>query len=164
MRSIPTTTVPADATVVVTDGSGHGAGIVAGGHAFALPWQAPRPPELQQRCEWEAAALGVDHAIRHTDPGRAILLVADNLGLLAGMVSGNPAAPHATNIVRSLHKALKGPLWCAFVPSEANPADAPSRAVAGNRPTTWPHPLEPSWRRHALLATWTVAEDDAQTT
>ena len=157
LRSPPTESVPTAAHVVITDASLDGAGIVTGGRAYAIRWPKKRSMEEQQMSEWDAAALGVEQAIRQSAPGTAILLVADNSGLLAGLISGNPASPRAAQIIRRMHASISGPLWCAHVPTSLNPADRPSRAQPGVTPVEWPHPLENKWRRSAILATWSMA-------
>lgn len=158
LRGIPTPTVPDDAEVVITDGSVHGAGIVRQGAEFAVPWPTRRPMEQQQDSEWDAADLALGHVARDSVRGRATLLVTDNVGLLFGLLSGNPSTSHAVGIVRRLHRTLKGPLWLARVPSADNPADRPSRAPKGRVATPWPHPLESRWRSAAVLATWSMAD------
>jgi len=154
LRTVPTQHLPEDATVVVTDGSTQGAGVVIDARAYAIEWTHKRVMERQQECEWDAAAFGIDIASKRTARGTSILLVADNVGLLAGLLSGNPSAAHATQVLLRIHRTLKGPLWCSHVASSLNPADEPSRSSTGVRPTKWPHPRELEWRLRAVLAPW----------
>lgn len=159
LRGTPSETTPTHATVVVTDGSVHGAGVVLGGNELAVPWLRRRCMQDQQNAEWDAADLGIGHAIRETASGDPILYVSDNTGVLAGLMTGNPTSLRGVEVVRRLHATLRGPLWVAFVASEDNPADRPSRSPAGKRQTpTWPHPLEGRWRARAVLATWSMSD------
>ena len=157
-RCVPTEHPPRDAALVITDASGTGAGIIYDGKALALPWAAQRSPEQQQAAEWDAAILGIEHAVTHLPKGRTILLVTDNSGLIAGLLKGNPTTQRAGSLVRRLQaNETRGPLWLAYVASEENPADRPSRSPKGSSAVTWPHPLEEQWRRTARPAWWTFA-------
>ena len=160
LRGRPTEFVPEDAAVVITDGSITGTGFVHDGKAYAIPWRERRSMEQQQESEWTAAFLGIDHAARRLGPGWPLLLVTDNAGVIAGLISGHPQSSKGIEVVCKLHnEALRGPLWLAHVPSTDNPADQPSRlATASVTPTAaWPHPLEPQWRSAAVLARWSMA-------
>ena len=64
LRTAPTLSTPPDATIVITDGSAQGAGVVTGGVAYALPWRQRRPMEQQQKAEWDAATLGIEKGVQ----------------------------------------------------------------------------------------------------
>ena len=162
LRSVPTVSTPVEATVVITDASMHGAGIVADGYAYALPWSHQRTAQDQQKAEWDAARLGIEQACRRTRKGGAILLVADNVGILATLITGNPSSRHGIDAICHIQRVLRGALWCTFVPSGENPADAPSRQATSSKVavTPWPPPQLAQWRSKAILATWSMADDD----
>ena len=157
-RCTPSRTVPPGAVVVVSDGSGLAAGIVCRGWAHTRPWPTPRDHRLQQQSEWEAAAAAVELAAEGEEEGKAILLVADNTGILAALATGNARTPAGVHATHRIAMALHGPLWLAFVPSADNPADAPSRSrLQASWPTSWQPSLEGTWRRGAILAEWSTA-------
>lgn len=158
LRAAPSRLCPTDAAVAVADGSIHGIGFVVDGVAHAQPWPQTRLASEQQEHEWAAAAAAICLAASTVPPQQPILLVADNVGILAALLSGNPRSQAGRDAVAAIEAALKGPLWLAYCPSADNPADAPSRAaVAGTSPVPWPHPLAERWRAAAKLAEWTMA-------
>lgn len=156
LRAPPARTVPSDATVVVVDGSIIGVGVVTGGWAWAEPWPTRRNPEEQQAIEWRAALRGVQRA---SQAGTAVLLVGDNVGVLAALVTGNARTTEGAETMSTIEAALQVPLWLAYVPSSRNWADAPSREEVGRKwRSAWTSADEDGWRKGAVLAEWTMAE------
>jgi hypothetical protein len=119
-----------DAVVVFSDASVHGAGAVEVGRGSkSWPWKWTRAPEEQQQCEAEAALL----AVRWSTPAPTTLLVVDNEGVAAWLVSGNPRTPAALEVLLRLKAELqrrRSILWVTVVTSSEMLADGPSRLSA----------------------------------
>ena len=69
--------------------------------------------------------------------GRPIELWIDNSGAASALVKGYSGVPDCARIVNMFHFAIArlgaASLWIDYVPSESNPADAPSRFHAMSR-------------------------------
>ena len=71
--------------------------------------------------------------------GRHVMHFVDNTSALAGMARGYAGPTDSRRLVHALHtllSALRVKAWFEYVPSKANPSDAPSR-VPGLRADDW---------------------------
>ena len=76
------------------------------------------------------AAPFLTSGMESTLRGQDVLHFADNQGANCIAIKGNSSAPDLARIVSVAHvriSELQVRWWVAFVPSKANPADAPSR-------------------------------------
>lgn len=117
---------PEDCDVIVFDGSLKGGGWVDAAGEHARPWSdAPRPPHLQQQCEWEALILALRAAGSSPTP---LLVVGDNLGVLQSFARGLSTTPSGSVCIKEA-AARSRHVFTAWVPSECNEADRASRAT-----------------------------------
>ena len=114
--------------VVVCDASVIGIGVVLDGVAYARPYAERRSSTLQQSAEFEAALEAVRLASK--DPGDvdAILLIGDNRGVISAIARGLTCSTTGNEVIKEIYRVLPCPMWLAWVESEKNIADAPSRS------------------------------------
>lgn len=132
-----------DMTVVFSDASIYGAGMVFETHETSLAWaDAPRQSQLQQVCELEGAVMAIEEA---APLGLPILLVVDNTGVQHVLAGSNPAAAWAIPYLERAAKSLEEhhcPLWISWVAGVDNPADAASRPMGRQPGSRVEHPRE----------------------
>ncbi|CAK0901668.1 unnamed protein product, partial [Prorocentrum cordatum] len=84
--------------------------------------------------EGEALVMGVRHFVRNTaNHGRRLLLLCDNMGLVLASGKGRSSVPSLNLVLRRLAAIsifANIDITVRWIPSELNPADAPSRLPA----------------------------------
>ena len=78
--------------------------------------------------------MGIRHFIRNTaNHGRRLLLLSDNMGLVLAAGKGRSSVPALNSLLRRLAAITlfsNVDIIIRWIPSEFNPADAPSRIPA----------------------------------
>ena len=122
-----------------------------GEHCGSGSWGIVLRGRYSRRCdilrgEGKALVLGVRHALRaQRSRGRHILMLTDNLSLALGVQKGRGSSPNINATCRelcalSLYANIR--LHVRWIPSEHNPADAPSRLRDGVLLGGIPNPSE----------------------
>lgn len=131
----------ADAPAVVFSDASHvgwGAVLLApegGSLSFGGRWSAREPLPHINVLEGTAAVLAVEELLRAEKVRgwpvrRRVLLWTDSMVLLGALRRGSSRSPELTAAVVALHALLRDRSWrVEHVPSERNPADAPSRCL-----------------------------------
>lgn len=115
--------------VVFTDGSPWGVGLVGDRGEVSVPHSGTYQGS-QQDAEWGALAMAMDVYGVHME-GPPLLVATDNLGILYSVLAGHTTSTAGSVLLKRASTSLRRPIYIAFVPSERNVADGPSRGSSG---------------------------------